>query len=84
MISRRRIEEMDVEARYHRERYDLYKAKTHSSRATSATRLQELERRCLGADSRLRAAERENALARQADVSAQPAAMLNRARPREG
>jgi hypothetical protein len=84
MIGLRRIEEMGAEARYHRERYDLYKAKMHSGRETSDTRLRELERRSLGADSRLRAAERENALARDVDVSAQPEAMVGRARPREG
>jgi hypothetical protein len=55
------MEELQSEAQYHRERYQLYKAKTHGPRLTSATRLSELERRCQGADSRLRAAERENA-----------------------
>jgi hypothetical protein len=61
MISLRRIEEMKNEARYHRERYDLYKAKIHGSRPTSLTRLRELERRHLGADARLRSAQYENA-----------------------
>jgi hypothetical protein len=60
MISLRRMEEMGAEARYHRERYDIYKAKSHGSRPTSGSRLRELERRSLGADSRLRAAKREN------------------------
>jgi hypothetical protein len=54
----RRIEELREEARYHRERYDLYKAKAYSSRPTNASRMRELERRSLGADSRLRAAQR--------------------------
>jgi len=63
MISARRIEEMRDEARYHRERYDLYKAKMHSSRPTSPTRLQELARRHQGAEARFRAAQRENELA---------------------
>jgi hypothetical protein len=62
MISPRRIEEMQTEARYHRERYDLYKAKIHSSRPTSLARLTELERRHYGADARLRSAQHENAL----------------------
>jgi len=62
MISARRIEEMRAEAHYHRERYDLYKAKAYSSPLTSLTRLRELERRHHGADSRLRSAQRENAL----------------------
>lgn len=61
MIGLRRIEELQAEARYHRERYELYKAKTYGPRLTSATRLRELERRHQGADSRLRSAEYENA-----------------------
>lgn len=62
MINSRRIEEMKTEARYHRERYDLYKAKIHGSRPTSLERLRELERRHQGADARLRSAQHENAL----------------------
>jgi hypothetical protein len=61
MIAARRIEEMKAEARYHRDRYELYKAKAYSSRPTSPVRMRELERRSQGADSRLRAAEQENA-----------------------
>ncbi|MCW3017897.1 MAG: hypothetical protein JWN10_205 [Solirubrobacterales bacterium] len=61
MIGLRRIEELQAEARYHRERYELYKAKAYGPRLTSPTRLMELERRHQGADSRLRSAEHENA-----------------------
>jgi hypothetical protein len=61
VIGLRQIEELQAEARYHRERYDLYKAKAYGPRLTSASRLMELERRHRGADSRLRSAERENA-----------------------
>jgi hypothetical protein len=61
MIGTRRMEELQAEARYHRERYDLYKAKMHGPRLTSANRLKELERRHQGADSRLRSALHENA-----------------------
>jgi hypothetical protein len=61
MIGTRHMEELQAEARYHRERYDLYKAKTYGPRLTSVTRLKELERRHQGADSRLRSAVRENA-----------------------
>ncbi len=60
MISSGRIEELKAEARYHRERYQLYQAKTHGSRLTSSTRLRELERRHKGSEARLRSAEREN------------------------
>jgi hypothetical protein len=61
MVSSGRMAELKAEARYHRERYDLYKAKAYSSRPTSQARMLELERRSRGADSRLRAAELENA-----------------------
>jgi hypothetical protein len=60
MISPRRMEELQAEACYHRERFDLYKAKTYGPTLTSATRLRELERRHQGAESRLRAAVLEN------------------------
>jgi hypothetical protein len=53
-----RIEEIRAEARYHRERYDLYRAKMYGSRNGSEVRLRELERICLGAESRLSKAER--------------------------
>jgi len=54
-----RIEDLRVEARYHRERYDLYKAKMYGSRPTSIARLRELERAHLGAEARLRRAEQD-------------------------
>jgi hypothetical protein len=60
MIGLRRMEELQAEAGYHRERYELYKAKMHGPRLTSAARLGELERRHRGAEARLRAAQREN------------------------
>lgn len=65
MVSARRIEEIRAEAKYHRERLDLYKAKTYGSRPTSEVRMRELERRSTGADSRLREAQQENARERQ-------------------
>jgi hypothetical protein len=61
MVSARRIEEIRAEARYHRERFDLYKAKAYGSRPTSDVRMRELERRSRGADTRLREAQQENA-----------------------
>jgi hypothetical protein len=59
MIGSRRLEELEAEARYHCERYDLYKAKTYGPRPTSDARLRELERRHQGAESRLRQARVE-------------------------
>jgi len=61
MISLRRIEEMESEAVYHRDRHRLYRAKTQGSKLTSPTRLLELERRHLSAEARLASALRENA-----------------------
>jgi hypothetical protein len=59
MISRPQLEDLRVEARYHRERRDLYRAKMHGGRTTSPARLRELERTLALADSRLRRAERD-------------------------
>jgi hypothetical protein len=39
MTSTRRLEELRVEARYHRERRDIYRAKAYGRRATSSFRL---------------------------------------------
>lgn len=53
-----RITELRAQARYHRERADLYRAKTYGPRETSATRLRELERASAQATERLAAAQR--------------------------
>jgi hypothetical protein len=47
---------LDAEARYHRDRLALYRARTLGSQATSPGRLRELERASRAADERLRAA----------------------------
>jgi hypothetical protein len=52
-----RIEELQAEARYHRDRYALYRAKMYGSRPTTVTRLRELERADRSADGRLRRAK---------------------------
>ncbi|MGH2985389.1 MAG: hypothetical protein ACRDLO_01720 [Solirubrobacterales bacterium] len=44
---------VQAEARYARERYQLYKARTLGPRGTDPARLRELERTCLMAESRL-------------------------------
>ena len=51
------IEELLAEARYHRHRYDLYKAKMYGSRPTRMSRLHELERTMQSAEARLRRAQ---------------------------
>jgi len=56
------LETLEAEARYARERYQLYRAKTYGPRATSAARLRELQRVSEGAEARLeRARERQAA-----------------------
>ena len=52
-----RIDDLRADARYARERYDLYRAKVYGSRPTSMTRLRELERISEAAAARLRHAE---------------------------
>lgn len=51
------LEQLRAEARHRRERRDLYRAKVYGPRATSASRLKELERECELAEARLAAAE---------------------------
>lgn len=53
------IADLRADARYARERYDLYRAKTYGPRPTSLTRLRELERVHEAAQSRLLHAEQE-------------------------
>lgn len=59
MTSLRGLEELRLDARYQRERRDLYRAKAYGSRATSRLRLNELERACALAEARLRRARQE-------------------------
>lgn len=51
------LDQLAAEAQYHRQRYDLYRAKTYGLRATSQTRLRELQRASEAAQSRLAAAK---------------------------
>jgi hypothetical protein len=55
------IDDLEAEARYRRERYDLYRAKMYGPRPTTMARLRELERAYQGAEARLRRAKRERA-----------------------
>ena len=60
MTSLRRLEELRVDARYHRERRDLYRAKMYGPRPTSPVHMKELERACALSESRLRRADQEH------------------------
>jgi hypothetical protein len=53
-----RIEDLAAEARYARQRVDLYRAKMYGARPTSPARMRELERVADGAEERLRRARR--------------------------
>jgi hypothetical protein len=55
------LEALRAEARYHRQRHELYRAKMYGLRPTSTTRLRELERADASAAARLRHAERARA-----------------------
>jgi PAS domain-containing protein len=48
------VEELRAQARHARQRLDLYRARAYGMRATSNTRLRELERAAAAADERLR------------------------------
>jgi hypothetical protein len=52
-----RLDDLRTEARYWRERRDLYRAKAYGPRPTMQGRLRELERAADGAEARLRRAE---------------------------
>jgi hypothetical protein len=54
------LETLEAEARYARERYQLYRAKAYGPRPTSPARMRELQRLHEGAEARLkRARERQ-------------------------
>jgi hypothetical protein len=56
--TQRDLTDLEDQARYHRDRAALYRARMQSSRPTSVGRLEELERAAALADERLRTARR--------------------------
>jgi len=60
MITASHLEQLRAEARYLRERRDLYRARVYGPRLARVSRLEELERQYERAESRLQQAEREN------------------------
>jgi hypothetical protein len=48
------LQELDAQARYHRDRLALYRARVLSAKPASAARLRELQRASAAADARLR------------------------------
>ena len=63
-MSTRHMDDLRVQARHARERYDLYKAKVYGPRPTSPARMRELQRECERAEASLRAAQTEERRAR--------------------
>ncbi len=61
-----RVDDLAVQARFARERYDLYKARAYSDRPTSPGRLRELERECALAEASLLFARRQTKTAGEA------------------
>ena len=59
--SGRRLDELEMEARYAHERYQLYRAKAYGPRLTSEGRLRELERQTQLAERRLARAKAASA-----------------------
>lgn len=58
-ISAARLDELEAQARYARQRYDLYKARAYGPRLTSVARMRELQRESARAEANLRFAEAE-------------------------
>jgi hypothetical protein len=65
------LEQLAAEARYRRERYDLYRAKAYGLRPTSQARLRELQRSSEAAEARLAAAKSSRSAA-SSDRPAEP------------
>jgi hypothetical protein len=59
VTSANRLEDLRLEARYQRERLQLYRAKVQSSRPTTLAHLRQRERECEFAERRLRGAQQE-------------------------
>jgi hypothetical protein len=64
------LEGLKADARYRRERLDLYRAKAYGSGLVTATGMRERERECQYAEERLRQAQREAAADMQAEKGA--------------
>lgn len=73
MIDRReqRLDQLAAEARYHRQRADLYRARLYGNPALSRARLEQLEHAAERAEARLRHARGEATVARKDDAPLQ-------------
>ena len=64
-----RLDELEAQAKYARQRYDLYKAKAYGPRLTSPARLRELEREASRTEANLRFAKAQAKRDAAADVN---------------
>jgi hypothetical protein len=64
----RRLEQLRTEARYHRQRLDLYRARLYGGRALSVPRLEEFKRAADAAADRLHQAEEKIAARPRSDA----------------
>lgn len=69
-----RLDELRTQARFARQRYDLYKARAYGPHLTSPGRLRELERECTRAEENLRFAQEEARRAANESAAAEGAA----------
>lgn len=63
-----RLDELQAQAQYARQRYDLYKAKAYGPRMTSPARMRELEREASRTEANLRFAKAQARRDRAEDV----------------
>ncbi|MDQ6816101.1 MAG: hypothetical protein M3018_01675 [Actinomycetota bacterium] len=71
-MSNRYLDDLREQARYARERYQLYMAKAYGQRPTSPARMRELQRASEQAEARRSAAEEQERRARTANDSPEP------------
>jgi hypothetical protein len=71
-VSIARLDDLRAEARYARERFQLYKAKAYGGRLTSPARLRELQRISEAAEARVQAAQAEQERAAHTDGDCTP------------
>ena len=64
------LEGLQADARYRRERLDLYRAKSYATGLTTAAGLREREQECEYAEQRLRRAQREAGVEQQGEKGA--------------
>jgi hypothetical protein len=64
-----RLDELQAQAQYARQRYDLYKAKAYGPRLTSPSRMRELEREASRTEANLRFAKAQATRDDAEDVS---------------